>query len=91
MSQKKILVVDDSVSLGRQMRAMRKKIEEAKFDIEIENFDDTEYRSKIVEIDNAKTNDQKKKTLEHFADYLISMIQGWETRYKDFNLEAEND
>ena len=26
---------------------------------------------------------------EHFADYLISMIQGWETLHKDYHLEAE--
>ena len=68
---------------------LTKKVEEARIDIEIVNFDYGEFRNKIEDIEKAETNDQKKKTLENFADYLISMIQGWETRHKDINLEAE--
>jgi len=89
-------MIGDSVEAYKQVERYKtiivdlsKKLEETRIDIEIVNFDTREFRNKIVEIENAVTNDQKKKTLENFADYLVSLIQGWETRHIDINLEAE--
>jgi len=68
---------------------LAKKLAETPLDIEIVNFDPGEFKNKLDKIEIAETNNQKKNTLENFAKYLVTMIQGWKTRYIDFNLEAE--
>jgi len=68
---------------------LTKKITELQSDIEITNFHLGIFQTHLKKIENAKTNNDKKKTLESFAAYFASLIQGWTVHDTNIIMNAE--
>jgi len=90
-------IIGDKVSLEKILKSkenvikiLNKKITSMeKQDIKVNRFNISTFNDHIVKIENAKTNDEKKDTLENFADYFVSLFDDWKVVNKNLRTEAE--